>query len=53
MASYLLRNKIMNYDRVGVGERLCSAREDKRRVNETQGGARHRAVVGRVIIYEL
>lgn len=39
----VLRNKIMNYDRVGVGERLCCAREDMRRANETQGGARREA----------
>lgn len=37
--SLFVRYKIMNYDRVGVGERLCSTREDSRRANETQGGA--------------
>lgn len=56
----VLRYKIMNYDQVGVGERLCCARGVSRRANETQGGARSaartragRGDVGRVIIYEL
>lgn len=35
----VLRYKIMNYDQVGVGERLCCARGVSRRANETQGGA--------------
>lgn len=43
----------MNYDWVGVAERLSSTRDANRRVNETQGGAARRADVGRVIIYEL
>lgn len=51
--SLFVRYKIMNYDRVGVGERLCSTREDSRRANETQGGAPRRGSFGRVIIYEL